>query len=215
MLILRQPDLGTALLILIAGILMLWIAGIRTKFFVYACIFCACAAPLFWYCLKDYQKQRIRVFLGQGQSHKERYQIEQATIAIGSGGITGKGFLQGTKNKLRFLPEGRTDFIFAVICEELGFCGSMMVLLIYTILFIHFFNVIRIIKQPFIQLCAFGSSIHIVLSTIINIGMVLGLLPVVGIPLPFISAGVSNLWVNCISMGIFHSIVMRHNQFSD
>ncbi len=106
--------------------------------------------PVIWHMLKPYQKTRVTVFLGQGKTHKERYQIEQAKIAIGSGGLSGKGFLQGTQNKLRFIPEGRTDFIFAVLCEELGFIGAFLVIILYIILFIRLCNVVQTIK-PLIQ----------------------------------------------------------------
>ena len=122
-LILKQPDLGTALVFLFTGMMLLWSAGMPLKYFLDSALFVCATAPLMWqYVLKEYQKNRIMVFLGQGQAHKERYQIEQAHIAIGSGGLSGKGFLKGTQNKLRFLPERRTDFIFAVLCERVGLC---------------------------------------------------------------------------------------------
>lgn len=208
-LIRKQPDLGTALIVLFSGLILLWIAGISRKFFVITFVFFLITAPLSWYFLKPYQKSRIVVFLGQGDAHKERYQIEQSKIAIGSGGITGKGFLQGTQNKFMFLPESRTDFIFSVIAEEYGFLGVIFLLMLFMILFFRFFFVTMTIKDAGAQLLAIGLIMHIVLSTFINIGMVIGLLPIVGIPLPLISYGISHLWITFASLGWFNSIAMR------
>ncbi len=209
LLILKQPDLGTALIVLFSGILLLWLAGINRKFFTIAFMGCVLAAPLLWHCLKPYQKNRIMVFLGQGDSRKERYQIEQSRIAVGSGGLAGKGFLNGTQNKFMFLPESRTDFIFAVICEEWGFLGALILIGLYLTLFIRLFYVIATIKNFYAQLLATGLIIHIVFSTLINMCMVIGLLPIVGIPLPFISYGVSNLWISFASLGWLNSIATR------
>ncbi len=208
-LIRKQPDLGTALIVLLSGIILLWLAGLRRKFFIAALIGCSVTAPVLWSCLRPYQQNRIKVFLGAGDTKKERYQIEQSRIAIGSGGLAGKGFLKGTQNKFMFLPEGRTDFIFAVICEEWGFLGALIVIFLYSVLFIRLFYVIGTIQNFFAQLLATGLVIHIVFSTIVNMSMVMGLMPIVGIPLPFISYGVSNLWICFASLGWFNSIAMR------
>lgn len=209
MLILKQPDLGTALVLLFTGLIMLWFAGINKMFFIYGGLFVLITAPISWHLLKPYQKQRVLVFLGQGDSRKERYQIEQSQIAIGSGGFIGKGLLKGTQNKLQFLPESRTDFIFSVIAEETGFAGALFILFLFTILFFQFFWIIISIKSPFVQLLALGLVLPIIISTLINIAMVTGLMPIVGIPLPFISYGLSNLWVNFASLGWFNAIAIR------
>ncbi len=208
-LIVKQPDLGTALIMLFSGIILLWLAGLNKKYLIAGLIVCTVAAPVLWKMMKPYQQKRVLVFLGSGDSRKERYQIEQSRIAIGSGGLAGKGFLNGTQNQLSFLPEKRNDFIFAVICEEWGFLGALIMILLYSILFLRFFMVIATIKNFFAQLLATGLIIHIVLSTIINMSMVMGLMPIVGIPLPFISYGVSNLWMSFASLGWFNSIAMR------
>lgn len=208
-LIAKQPDLGTGLIVLFSGLLLCWFAQIPRKFFIYGFFFVAMATPLFWQLLKDYQKRRVLVFLGYGDSKKERYQKEQALIAVGSGGILGKGFLQGTQNKLQFLPEGRTDCIFAVICEEWGFVGAMIVLLLYGLLFARCLAIIKRIPQYNVQLCALGSIIHLMISTVINIMMVLGMLPIVGIPLPLLSYGISNLWITFASLGFFQNSTMQ------
>ncbi|MCX5922086.1 MAG: FtsW/RodA/SpoVE family cell cycle protein [Candidatus Dependentiae bacterium] len=208
-LIMKQPDLGTALILAFSAITLLWLTGITRKFFIIGFMTIILCAPVLWHFLKPYQKQRIAVFLGEGDVKKERYQLEQAKIAIGSGGLSGKGFLQGTQNKCLFLPESRTDFIFAVACEEVGFVGAISILLLYLILFFRFFAIILSLKIPFIQLLATGIVIHIMISTLINVGMVLGLLPVVGIPLPLMSYGISNLWITFASLGWFNGIAMR------
>jgi len=212
-LILKQPDLGTALILLFSGITAVWIAGIKKRWFAYGALTLMLCTPLIWCTLKPYQRNRIAVFLGQGEAQKERYQIEQSTIAIGSGGIVGKGFLRGTQNKLEFLPESRTDFIFSVICEERGLLGALLILLLYAFLFVRLFSYIRRLPTAWTQLFAVSLIIHIVFSTIINIGMVLGLLPIVGIPLPLISYGISNLWVTFASLGLCQSILM-HRHYS-
>lgn len=208
-LILKQPDLGTAIIVGSSGLLLMWLAGIGKKFFIWLFLIVCVTAPITWACLKPYQKQRIAVYFGEGDSRKERYQIEQSCIAIGSGGVTGKGFLQGTQNILQFLPESRTDFIFSVICEEWGFIGALFVILIYLILFFRAFFVIATIKDYYAQLLAIGLIVHIVFSTIINMGMVTGLLPIVGIPLPLISYGITNSWITFASLGWFNSIAIR------
>lgn len=209
LLILKQPDLGTGLVLLFSGLIIIWFAGMNRLFFIYGLAFILITAPLSWHCLKAYQQQRVLVFLGYGDSKKERYQIEQSQIAIGSGGITGKGLLKGTQNKLQFLPESRTDFIFSVIAEETGFLGAMLILILFAILFFQCAWIIVTIKSPFVQLLALGLVLPIIISTFINIGMVMGLVPAVGIPLPFISYGLSNLWVNFASLGWFNAIAIR------
>jgi rod shape determining protein RodA len=208
-LILKQPDLGTAIIVGSSGLLLMWFAGIGKKFFLWLFLLICVTAPITWACLKPYQKQRITVFFGEGDSRKERYQIEQSCIAIGSGGMWGKGYLQGTQNILQFLPESRTDFIFSVICEEWGFIGALFVIFIYLILFFRAFFVIATIKDYYAQLLAIGLIVHILFSTIINMGMVTGLLPIVGIPLPLISFGGTNAWITFASLGWFNSIAIR------
>ncbi len=209
LLILKQPDLGTALIILFSGVIMLWIMGIGKKFFIYAALIFVGAAPITWHFLKPYQRKRIEVFLGGGDKQKERYQIEQSAIAIGSGGLFGKGFLKGTQNILRFLPESRTDFIFSVICEEWGFLGAILIIFLYAFLFLRIFAIIKAIPMFPAKLLAIGLFVHILLSTLINIMMVIGLLPIVGIPLPLISYGITNLWITFASLGWINGIFIR------
>ncbi len=209
LLIIKQPDLGTALIILFSGLILLWLAGLSRKFFLYGTLITFILAPVMWHFLKPYQRNRISVFLGSGTTHRERYQIEQATIAIGSGGFWGKGFMHGTQNRLQFLPESRTDFIFAVVCEEWGFAGAFFILLLYALLFIRLLWNIVYISEPYVQLLAVGLTIHLILSAFINICMVTGLLPIVGIPLPLMSYGLSNLFISFASLGWLQSIYQR------
>jgi len=209
-LIQKQPDLGTALIVLFSGLILCWLAGLNKKFFLYSFLMAFIMTPLIWsFVLRDYQKNRIIVFLGQGDQKKEGYQIEQASIAIGSGGLFGKGLFNGTQNRLRFLPESRTDFIFAVLCEELGLLGAIAVLLCYLMLFLRSFLLISALKDVYAQLFASGLLLHILLATIINIGMVLGIMPIVGIPLPLMSYGLSNLWITIACLGAFQNIMLR------
>jgi len=208
-LILKQPDLGTSLIILFSGLVMFWFIGLSNKFFITMGVIILITTPLSWDFLKPYQKKRVLVFLGYGQKNKERYQIEQSKIAVGSGGYFGKGYLQGTQNKLSFLPESRTDFIFSVICEELGFVGALFLILLYLLLFFRLFLMIQSISTFYPQLLCLGLIMHVIFSTIINICMVLDLLPVVGIPLPFVSYGITHLWIGFASLGCINSITSQ------
>lgn len=209
LLIMKQPDLGTALLLFFSALVLLWTAGMSHRWFLYGFTFFLITAPVSWHFLKTYQKKRVLVFLGKGTSKKERYHIEQSTIAIGSGNIFGKGFLQGTQNKLLFLPESRTDFIFSVIAEEMGLLGALAIVLLYLLFFFHLLSLISLFKDPFTQLLALGILLPLIFSTFINIAMVTGLLPIVGIPLPLISYGLSNLWVTYLGLGFISSMNMR------
>lgn len=208
LLVLKQPDLGTAIIILTTGAVLIWLAGMPRRFFILAGLLFVVTTPLLWKSLKEYQKKRVLVFLGYGDTRKERYQIEQSKIAIGSGGLAGKGFLRGTQNKYLFLPESRTDFIFSVAAEEWGFIGTMTIIVLYLLLFLRLLMVITTIQNLFAQLLAAGLVIHIILSTVINIGMVTGLLPIVGIPLPFMSYGISHLWTTYASLGWINGIAI-------
>ncbi len=208
-LILKQPDLGTALIVLATGFIMLRIIGLPDKVFVITALFLLAISPIVWKNLKTYQQKRILVLFGKGDKQKDRYQIEQSKIAIGSGGKWGKGLLKGTQNKLAFLPENHTDFIFSVICEEWGFFGALIILLLFFTLFTRITYVILQTKNIFDQIVGIGLLSHILLSTIINIGMSVGILPIVGIPLPFISYGISNLWISFASIGWLNNIAIR------
>jgi len=209
LIILKQPDLGTALIILFSGLILFWFVGIDKRFFLVLGLIGLLGAPLFWRCLKPYQQNRILVLFGQGDARKERYQVEQSKIAIGSGGLMGKGLLRGTQNKLQFLPEDHTDFIFSVICEELGFLGGVAVLTLFALLFVRLIFVILQLKSLFDQIIGVGLLIHVLLSACINVAMVTGMLPIVGIPLPLVSYGITNLWITLASLGWLNNIAIR------
>ncbi|MBD3273102.1 rod shape-determining protein RodA [Candidatus Dependentiae bacterium] len=208
-LILKQPDLGTALIILFSGIILFWVIGINKKFLLISSIILIISAPFLWTKLKPYQKQRILVLLGEGDSKKERYQYEQSKIAIGSGGIFGKGLLKGTQNKLSFLPEDHTDFIFSVICEETGFLGALIIFILFSLLFLKIIIMTIQLSNISEQIISIGLLLHIMLSFCINIGMVIGILPIVGIPLPLFSYGITNLWITLASLGCINNISMN------
>lgn len=207
LLIIKQPDLGSGLIVTISSFLLLYFAGIPKYFIKIGFIITIFGAPLLWNVLHTYQKKRILVFLGQGTSNKERYQLEQSKIAIGSGKIYGKGFLKGTQKNFKFLPESRTDFIFSVLAEEFGFIGVFIVILLYIFLILRLFNQIEYINSLSAYFLATGLLLPFVISIICNMGMVVGLLPVVGIPLPCMSYGLTNLWITLISLGITNNIL--------
>ena len=207
-LVVAQPDLGTSILIALSGLMVLWLAGVNVKYFVYSSLIFIISAPFVISFLKPYQKLRILTFfnpdkdpLGAG------YQIIQSKIAVGSGGLFGKGFLKGTQGYLEFLPEKHTDFIFTLFSEEFGFLGSLVLLLVYAIMI---FRIIRIGYQSrsfFGRLFCFGFASAIFIYISVNMCMVLGLLPIVGSPLPIMSYGGSSMLATMIGF----SIVMSAN----
>lgn len=208
-LVVKQPDLGTGIVLCASGFTMLWFSGIGKRFFYVCLLIGILCIPLSNRFLKEYQKRRIMVFLGAGDALKERYHIEQSKIAIGSGKITGKGFCNGTQNKLMFLPERRTDSIFSVLCEEWGLVGACILILLYVMLFFRILYRLERVKSFFGQLLGVGLLIPIMLATLINMCMVCGLMPIVGIPLPLMSYGVTALWITLISLGWIQGIIMR------
>jgi rod shape determining protein RodA len=208
--VVRQPDLGTALMLLITFISMILFVGIRIRDLLIAGSSGLLLAPLAWYFFKDYQKERIMTFfdperdpLGSG------YHIIQSMIAIGSGGFLGKGFLKGTQTQLKFLPEQQTDFVFSVFAEEWGFIGGVALILLFLFLILWGFKIAQYSRDLSGTLIAYGVTIMIFWGVFINIGMVLGILPVVGIPLPFLSYGGSSVVVLMMGIGLLINISMR------
>jgi rod shape determining protein RodA len=207
LMILKQPDLGTAMLVILIAFGMGLFSKINKKYFIWVLIFVLIAAPFSWGMLKSYQQKRLTTFinpnidpLGSG------YTIIQSKIAIGSGQLFGKGFLAGTQNQFNFLPERHTDFIFTVIAEEWGFLGSLFILLIYWLIIKKVFDKLKKIRDPFAYYLTLGIGIYFFLHVFINIGMTLGVFPVVGLPLIFISYGGSHLMSTFILLGIFFNI---------
>ena len=209
-LIVKQPDLGTAMLVvLIAGSITVFVK-IERRTFIYIISFCATTVPPVWFFLKEYQKQRILTFLNPGSDPLgSGYHIIQSKIAIGSGMIFGKGFLKGTQNSLSFLPEQHTDFIFSVLAEEWGFAGSIFLLLVFLILVVWGLSIAGRCRDPFGTILSVGITAMIFWQAFINLAMVMGLMPVVGVPLPFISYGGSSIITIMISIGLLMNISMR------
>jgi rod shape determining protein RodA len=209
-LIVKQPDLGTAMLVmLIAGSITLFVK-IERKSLITLIVSGAVLVPLVWFVLKPYQQQRILVFLNPDNDPlRAGYHIIQSKIAIGSGMLTGKGFLKGTQNALSFLPEEHTDFIFSILAEEWGFMGSMVLILLFLILIFWGINVAIACREPFGTILAVGVTAMIFWQVIINIGMAMGLMPVVGVPLPFISYGGSSVLTTAIGIGLLLNVSMR------
>ena len=189
-LVLRQPDLGTAIMLVLGAGAVLFAAGVRWWKFAAAGIAAAVAAPVVWSLLHDYQRRRVMTFLDpESDPLGAGYHIIQSTIALGSGGLFGKGFLSGTQSQLDFLPERRTDFIFTALAEEFGLVGAAAVLLLYGLLFVYGAAVALRARARFGRLLAVGVSATLFLYVFINVAMVTGLIPVVGVPLPLISYG--------------------------
>jgi rod shape determining protein RodA len=213
LIVISQPDLGTGLTIIILGFAILFYVGVSLKFvFIFLFTFIS-SIPIIWQKLYDYQKNRILVFLNpEIDSLGSGYQIIQSKIAIGSGGLFGKGYLLGSQSRLNYLPEKHTDFIFTLISEELGFLGALTIILIFCILIASIVKISFTVDTLFSKVIVFGVGLLIFLYLTLNIGMVCGLLPVVGAPLPLISYGGTSLFTILISVGVVLSINVHKNE---
>ena len=212
-LVLSQPDLGTSILIALSGLIVIWLSGVNIKYFTYSTLVLIISMPFVISFLKPYQKLRILTFfdpdrdpLGAG------YQIIQSKIAVGSGGLSGKGFLKGTQSYLEFLPEKHTDFIFTLFSEEFGFLGSLLLLLIYSIMIYRIIRVGTLTRSFFSKLYCYGFGSAIFVYVVVNMCMVLGLLPIVGSPLPIMSYGGSSMLATMIGISIVMSAKIYHRQ---
>ena len=203
-LVMKQPDLGTALMIGMGGIAVMFLAGVPTRLFVGGALLMSAVIPLsYMYILKPYQRTRVDTFLDPSQDPMGAgYHVTQSKIAIGSGGFDGKGYLEGTQARLNFLPEKHTDFIFTLWAEEQGFMGGLLIMGLYIATFIFGFVYALQAKHIFSKLLILGLTINLSLYVTINIGMVMGLLPVVGVPLPLISYGGSAMLAALICYGL-------------
>lgn len=209
-LVLLQPDLGTALLIALGGMGVLFLAGVRAWIFGAGAAVVAAAMPIVWSLMLPYQKRRVMTFLDPSIDPRGAgYHITQSKIAIGSGGVTGKGFMDGTQSNLDFLPEMHTDFIFAILVEEWGFLGGGLVLLLFGLLFFWGFRVADNSRSQFGRLAAGGLTWGIFLYVAINMAMVMGLAPVVGVPLPLISYGGSAMMTVMFAFGMLLCISLH------
>ena len=211
--VLSQPDLGTSILIVLSGLIILWLGGVKLKYFVYSLITFLISLPFIISFLKPYQKLRILTFLDPDRDPLGAgYQIIQSKIAIGSGGLDGKGFLKGTQSYLDFLPEKHTDFIFTLFSEEFGFIGSVALLILYSIIIFRIIRIGAISRSNFARLFCFGFAFAIFIYVVVNLSMVLGLLPIVGSPLPIMSYGGSSMLATMIGFGIVLSARVNHKQ---
>jgi rod shape determining protein RodA len=205
-LVLNQPDLGTAGLLLCTGCGIIFLSGFPKKIFVMLSTIGLAVCPFGWYFLHDYQKNRILTFIDPERDRLGTgYHVLQSKIAIGSGGFFGKGVLKGTQSKLNFLPEKNTDFIFTTIAEEIGFVGGCSIIFLFLALTIYFFYVGSKAKMPFSRLLCYGLGLSLFLHVFINIAMVMGVVPAVGIPLPFLSYGGSSMITFMVGCGLVMS----------
>ncbi len=207
LMIAKQPDLGTALLVGSAGGFVLLLAGIRWRLVLGALVLLAASTPLAWHFMHDYQRQRVLTFLNpENDPLGAGYHIIQSTIAIGSGGFYGKGWLNGTQSHLDFLPERKTDFIFAVFSEEFGFIGVMLMLALYLFVIARGLYIANQAQDSYGRLVAGSLTLTFFVYVFVNIGMVSGLLPVVGLPLPLISFGGTSMVTLMAAFGILMSV---------
>ena len=213
MLVITQPDLGTSILIALSGLVVIWLAGINIKYFIYSFIVLLISMPFAIAFLQPYQKLRILTFLDPDKDPLGAgYQIIQSKIAVGSGGLSGKGFLKGTQSYLEFLPEKHTDFIFTLFSEEFGFLGSLLLLLIYSIMIYRIIRIGFFSRNFFSKLYCYGFGSAIFVYVVVNMCMVLGLLPIVGSPLPIMSYGGSSMLATMVGISIVMSAKIYHRQ---
>jgi len=206
-LVLKQPDLGTAMMLGMAAAAVFFIAGARIWMFALGFVLAASAVPIAWQFLHDYQKQRVLTFLDpESDPLGAGYHILQSKIALGSGGLTGRGFLAGTQSHLSFLPEKQTDFIFTMLAEEFGMLGGLVLLGLFFLLFVYGFAIALRSRNQFGRILAAGLTANLFLYVFINIAMVMGLIPVVGVPLPLISYGGTAMLAVMLAFGMIMSV---------
>lgn len=213
-LIYLQPNLSTAVTIGLIWCLMVLMAGARLLHLGILGLGGMIVSPLFWLTLKDYMRDRILLFLNPASNPDTYYNVQQALISIGSGGLLGKGFASGTQSQLRFLRVRHTDYIFSVIGEELGLIGALILLGLFALLIWRILRVAAIASDPFGRLICIGVAAMVFTQTSVNVGVNLGLLPVTGLPLPFVSYGGSSLWTFLIALGLVESVAMRHKKLA-
>jgi rod shape determining protein RodA len=206
-LVLKQPDLGTAMMLVAAGAIIFFLGGVRLWVLAAGTVAAAAAAPLAWSFLRDYQKTRLYTFLDPDRDPLGAgYHILQSKIALGSGGVFGKGFLAGTQSHLSFLPEKQTDFIFTMIAEEWGIVGGLVLLALYVIVIVYAFAIALRSRSQFGRLLGLGIAVNVFLYAFINIAMVMGLIPVVGVPLPLISYGGTAMVTVMLGFGLLMNV---------
>lgn len=209
----QQPDLGTAVLLVVLGVGLMFLAGVHILYFIGSGIAVAAALPVVWSNLHDYQRRRIDVFLNpESDPLGAGYHIAQSKIALGAGGMTGRGFMQGTQSQLNFLPEKRTDFIFTMFAEEWGYVGSIVLIGLFGLLVLMLLVMAVKCVSLFARLVIGGASLMIFIYMFINVAMVSGLVPVVGVPLPLVSYGGTSMMTVMVSMGLAMCVYVHRGQ---
>lgn len=212
-LVLMQPDLGSALIFIALWIGFILLSNVNKKQLLVLLLILTMITVGSWFAiLKDYQKERISTFINPSRdSLNTGYNVMQSIIAVGSGKLFGRGLGLGPQSQLNFLPEQEADFIFAVICEELGFFGALLIISLFTLIFYRIWSIARKAQDAFTSYLAYGILIIIFVQTVVNIGMNIGFLPITGLPLPWISAGGSSLIVNLLLIGLLESMYQHEN----
>ncbi|HWB51382.1 MAG TPA: rod shape-determining protein RodA [Stellaceae bacterium] len=211
-LVLKQPDLGTAMMLLACGAIVFFLAGVRLWVFGAAALTACAAAPLIWSRLRDYQRARLTTFLSpDADPLGAGYHIMQSKIALGSGGLFGKGFMLGTQTHLAFLPERQTDFIFTMIAEEFGLVGGLALLGLYALVIIYGFTIALRSRNQFGRILGLGLATNFFLYVFINTAMVIGLIPVVGVPLPLISYGGTAMVTVMLGFGLLMNVSIHRD----
>ena len=211
LLILKQPDLGTAMMLVFMSFAVFFLVGVQIWKFVVLGLVGLGAFPIIWSLLHDYQKKRVLTFLNpENDPYGAGYHISQSKITLGSGGFLGKGFMQGTQSHLNFIPEKHTDFIFTVFAEEFGWLGSLFLVGLYILLIAYGFVITAKCQNFFGKVLAAGLTVNLALYVFINLGMVMGLMPVVGVPLPMMSYGGTAMMTLFISFGLMECVKINH-----
>jgi rod shape determining protein RodA len=210
LLVLKQPDLGTALMLALGGVSMIFAAGLPWRYVIGSIIVAVASVPVLWSQLHAYQKARVMTFLNpEADILGAGYQITQSKIALGSGGFFGKGFLMGSQSQLNYLPEKQTDFVFTMIGEEFGFAGNLFILMVYLAICLFILRISYRVKSRFSRLSCIGIAMMLFFYMFVNVGMVTGLLPVVGAPLPLISYGGTAMLTVFLALGIVASAIIH------
>jgi len=213
MLVLRQPDLGTAVMLVIGSGAIFFVAGVRIWKFAVLLVATLISAPISWQFLREYQKQRVLTFLNpESDPLGSGYHIIQSKIALGSGGLFGKGFMQGSQSHLSFLPEKQTDFIFTMLAEEFGLIGGLVLLGLYILILAYGFSIANCSRNHFGRLVSMGVTTTFFLYVFINIAMVMGLIPVVGVPLPLVSYGGTAMMTLLFGFGLLLSVHINRDE---
>lgn len=215
LLIAEQPDLGTAMVVVLTGFLLLLLGRFPLWIWIMLLVVAVVSAPLGYQMLKPYQKKRIEVFINPNlDPTRTGYNVRQAEIAVGSGGVFGSGFGQGSQSQLNFLPVAHTDFIFAGYAEATGYVGSLFLLGVYMFIIWRALHIAHLSKDVFGRFLAYGIAMLITIQVFINVGMNIRLLPVTGVPLPLVSYGGTSLFISMIAIGILQSITIRHKKIT-